>query len=83
MLIYPLISYKQEFFLTDHYDEEVKAFKAEIETKKKAEEKLAADEGRKPDFDQARDCYDEKAKEYFFNLAVEPVKPGVIEAAPK
>lgn len=34
VLIYPLISYKDEIFINDHVDEETKNFKKEIEEKK-------------------------------------------------
>ena len=36
MLIYPLISYKQEFFIQDNFDIEYEKFKNEIEKAKEA-----------------------------------------------
>ena len=34
LLIYPLLSYKDDFFIQDHFDEEEKKFKKEIEAEK-------------------------------------------------
>ena len=34
LLIYPLLSYKDDFFIQDHFDEEERKFKKEIEAER-------------------------------------------------
>ena len=67
MLIYPLISYKKQFWLEDHYEEEAKVLTKELD----AEREKRLKDGGKAAMDQVKkDLYDKNAQEYFFNLKI-------------
>ena len=70
-MIHPLVNYKDEFFINDHYEEEEKAFKAEIELKKKEALDAVNGDKKRLDFDVVRDCYQENVKDYVFDLYIE------------
>ena len=58
MLIYPLISYKKQFWLEDHYEEEAKVLTKELD----AEREKRLKDGGKAAMDQVKkDLYDKNA----------------------
>ena len=57
ILIYPLITYQQEFWLEENFPAEEKAFLDEMAEKRKEAQKQADENNKKLDFNQKRDCY--------------------------
>ena len=64
VLIYPLVSYQDDFWIYDNYDEEEKNFKKEIEDKKA--ELLKKVKGNKKifNFNMVSDCYYPLVKDF-------------------
>jgi flagellar biosynthesis GTPase FlhF len=69
-LIFPLVSYKLDIFIDEHYENEEKLLKEEIETKKKEALDAAGGDAKKMDFDVVRDCYIPDVRKYSFDLDV-------------
>ena len=70
VLLYPLISYEQEFFVEVNFPIENKRFKKEIEEKRKEAQELASETNSKVDFNAKRDCYEPNCEKFVFDLDV-------------
>ena len=68
ILIYPLLNYKDEFWLKENFDQEDKQFKAEIDQKKKDALEQVDNDKKKLDFDQKRDCYIDNVQDFVFDM---------------
>ena len=70
ILIYPMLTYQQEFWLEENFDKEEKLFLEEVAEKKKEAQRIADETKKKLEFNQKRDCYQPKVKPYVFNLDI-------------
>lgn len=84
-LIYPILTYEQEFFIQDHFEHEYKAFRDEINKKRKQMADQAIKEKRKPEFDEKAECYLPDIRNYSFDLYIENKnsKGDIIPQPPK
>ena len=84
-LVYPILTYEQEFFIQDHYDNEFKAFRDEINRKRKQMQDQAFKDKKKLEFDEKQECYLPDVKDFSFDLYVENKnsKGEVIPKPPK
>lgn len=79
-LIFPILSYQEQFKIEDLYEHHEKQLKARIETAKKIAAEIAKAEKRKSDFDVQQDVYDKITKgqplrDSLFELEVNTVGP--------
>ena len=70
LLIYPLISYKNEFFINENFEEEEKLFRIEIDQKRDNAIDAAGKEKKKINFDVKKECYIESVPNYMFELNI-------------